>query len=75
VAQEVAEEAKTAMQEEKQELGDSAGPTTIAAGQSFEQVRATLGEPKTMVDLGAKKIWVYPNMKVTFVDGLVTTVE
>ena len=76
VQQEVAQEAKQAAVEEKEEVGgEAAGPATIAVGQSFEQVRASLGEPKTMVDLGAKKIWVYKEMKITFMDGVVSAVE
>ncbi|MGH9500592.1 MAG: hypothetical protein ACRD3L_15730 [Terriglobales bacterium] len=61
--------------EAQQEGGQSAGPTTIALGQSIDQVTASLGQPETVVDLGAKKIYKYKDMKVTFRDGKVSDVE
>jgi len=54
----------------------SAGPPkTIAVGQSFDDVTGALGQPKSVVDLGAKKIYVYPDLKVTFKDGKVSDVQ
>jgi len=53
----------------------AAGPTTIALGQSIDQVTASLGQPETVVDLGPKKIYKYQDMKVTFKDGRVADVE
>ena len=50
-------------------------PKTIALGQSIDDVTGTLGQPKSVVDLGAKKIYVYPDLKVTFKDGKVSDVE
>jgi hypothetical protein len=52
-----------------------APPVRIELGQSLEQVRAALGEPTKIVDLGSKKIFVYNDLKVTFVDGKVTDVQ
>jgi|HubBroStandDraft_1064217.scaffolds.fasta_scaffold29931_2 hypothetical protein len=49
-------------------------PTPPAVGQTIEQVTATLGQPKVILDLGPKKIYVYPDLKVTFVDGKVSDV-
>jgi hypothetical protein len=34
-----------------------------------------MGQPKQLVDLGAKKPYSYPNMKVFFVDGKVSDVQ
>jgi hypothetical protein len=34
-----------------------------------------MGQPKNIVSLGAKKIYVYPDLKVTFVDGKMTSAE
>lgn len=50
-------------------------PKTIALGQSFDDVTGSLGQPKSVVDLGAKKIYVYPDLKVTFKDGKVSDVQ
>ncbi len=65
--------------------GDTSGPSATAApaappaeislGQSIDQVTAILGQPKSVVDLGAKKIYVYKDMKVVFNGGKVTDVQ
>ncbi len=48
---------------------------TIALGQSLDDVVAHLGNPKRTVDLGAKKIYIYDDMKITFLNGKVSNVE
>lgn len=53
----------------------AAQPTTIALGQSIDQVVGILGQPTNIVDLGAKKIYVYPSLKITFNNGQVADVE
>jgi hypothetical protein len=53
----------------------SAPPATISLGQTTDQVIAIMGQPKNIVDLGAKKIYVYPDIKVTFNNGTVADVE
>jgi hypothetical protein len=50
-------------------------PKTIALGQTKDQVVANFGTPQKIVDLGAKQIYYYPDMKVTFVSGKVTDVQ
>lgn len=52
-----------------------APPKTISVGQSFDQVKAAFGQPKSMVNLGKKQIYVYDSLKVTFVDGKVSDVQ
>ncbi len=52
-----------------------APPATVTLGQSIDQVTAILGQPTQVVDLGAKKIYVYPSLKVTFNNGQVADVE
>jgi len=47
----------------------------IALGQTIDQVTAALGNPVTVIDLGAKKIYKYKDMKITFRAGKVTDVE
>jgi hypothetical protein len=48
---------------------------TIALGQTVDQVTAALGQPKSVVDLGTKKIYVYADMKITFKAGKVSDVQ
>ena len=48
---------------------------TIALGQSREEVEAILGKPSRIVDLGAKVTYVYPDMKIIFVEGKVSDVQ
>jgi hypothetical protein len=48
---------------------------TISLGQTMDQVIAIMGQPKNIVDLGAKKIYVFQDIKVTFSNGKVADVE
>ena len=50
-------------------------PQQIEMGQSPDQVKATLGNPDKMVNLGPKQIWVYKDLKVTFLNGRVVDVQ
>ena len=50
-------------------------PQSIAVGQTIDQVVATLGKPRNIIDLGEKKIYVYADLKVTFVNGRMTAAE
>jgi hypothetical protein len=38
-------------------------------------VVAGLGQPDKVVDLGSKKIYIYKDLKITFVDGKVSDVQ
>ena len=49
--------------------------TVSLMGATPDAVTAALGQPVRIVDLGAKKIYVYKDMKVTFVNGKVTDVQ
>jgi hypothetical protein len=53
----------------------ASGPVTISLGQSIDEVKMVQGEPEKIVDLGSKKIYVYKDLKITFIDGKVSTVE
>jgi hypothetical protein len=53
----------------------AAPPAEISLGQTIDQVTAILGQPKTVVDLGNKKTYVYKDMKVVFIGGKVTDVQ
>jgi len=52
-----------------------AGAATVSLGMTPAQVESVLGKPSKIVDLGSKKMFVYSDMKVTFVDGKVTDVQ
>jgi hypothetical protein len=87
VAGELSQESKEADAAEKDASGDAGGgaatgaasasaePPTVALGQSPDQVTAALGKPKSVMDLGSKKIYVYQDMKVTFNGGKVTDIK
>jgi hypothetical protein len=48
-----------------------AAPPTISPGMTIDQVVAALGQPARIANLGSKKIYMYPNLKVIFIDGKV----
>jgi hypothetical protein len=50
-------------------------PVTIALGQTLDQVKAVNGNPKQIVNLGTKIIYVYSDMKVIFLNGKVSDVQ
>jgi hypothetical protein len=52
-----------------------AAPPTIAIGQTKDQVVAAFGQPTRKAALGAKEIYIYKDMKVTFTSGKVSNVE
>jgi hypothetical protein len=53
----------------------AAAPKTIALGQTTDQVVGNLGQPQKIVNLGAKQMYFYPDMKVIFINGKVTDVQ
>jgi hypothetical protein len=53
----------------------AAEPQTIEKGQSTDQVQTSLGKPDKIVNLGSKQIWVYKDLKVTFLNGKVSDVQ
>ena len=48
---------------------------TIKIGMSPEEVKKSLGNPDKIVDLGAKQIYVYKDMKVVFLNSQVSDVQ
>jgi len=50
-------------------------PKSVEKGQTIDQVVAILGQPEKTVKVGPKQIYVYKDLKVTFVDGKVSDVE
>ncbi len=85
VANELQQEVRAADQMEQQVTAeasqaasypaDNVAPATVSLGQSPEQVIQVLGSPKQVMNLGSKQIFVYPQMKVTFLNGQVTDVQ
>jgi hypothetical protein len=54
------------------------GPTvtpTLAVGQTIADVTGAIGQPTRIVNLGAKQIYVFKDMKVTFTNGKVTDIQ
>jgi hypothetical protein len=50
-------------------------PQNIGIGQTIDQVLAAWGQPQKIVNLGVKQIYIYPDAKVTFVNGKVTDAQ
>jgi hypothetical protein len=50
-------------------------PPTIALGQTVNQVTGSFGQPTRIAKLGAKTIYYYKDMKVTFTGGKVSNVQ
>jgi hypothetical protein len=85
-ASEIAQQAKEADASEQEVTKDvaaapagapaaAAGPVNIAVGASIDSVTAALGNPVRIIDLGAKKIYSYKDMKIIFMNGKVTDVQ
>jgi hypothetical protein len=52
-----------------------AEPASIDKGMTPDQVQAALGKPDKIVNLGSKQIYVYKDLKVTFLNGKVSDVQ
>lgn len=50
-------------------------PPSIEIGQTIDQVVAAWGQPDKKVNLGAKQIYIYKDLKVTFIGGKVADVQ
>ncbi|HXZ10992.1 MAG TPA: hypothetical protein VEG64_01250 [Candidatus Sulfotelmatobacter sp.] len=57
------------------EQAPPAQPATVEIGQSVDDVVGILGQPEKIINLGAKQIYVYKDLKVTFVKGKVTDAQ
>jgi hypothetical protein len=53
----------------------SSGPVAISLGMTPEQVIASKGQPTNKVNFPTKQIYIYPDMKITFVKGKLTDVQ
>jgi hypothetical protein len=52
-----------------------AEPASIDKGMTTDQVQSALGKPDKIVNLGSKQIYVYKDLKVTFLNGKVSDVQ
>jgi hypothetical protein len=59
----------------QQEAAPAQPAPTIQLGQSLDEVKGLLGEPLKVVNLGVKQIFVYKDLKVTFLRGKVADVQ
>jgi hypothetical protein len=69
------QEADHAEQQAVSQGGDAGAPPTLSLGLSIDEVRAIQGEPEKIVDLGSKRIYVYKDLKITFIDGRVSDIQ
>jgi hypothetical protein len=58
-----------------QQQQQQAEPQTIEKGMSPDQVQAAMGKPDKIINLGIKQIYVYKDLKVTFLNGKVFDVQ
>ena len=50
-------------------------PKTVLKGDSIDQVVATLGKPEKILQVDTKQIYVYKEVKITFLDGKVSDIQ
>lgn len=62
-------------QQAPQQEAPAQPPPTIQLGQSTDEVTALLGAPSKVVNLGLKQVYVYKDLKVTFIKGKVVDVQ
>jgi len=75
-ARELAAAGRDADRAEQQAISQSTdAPPVLTVGMSLDEVRAIQGNPRTIVDLGEKKMYVYQDLKITFLNGRVTDIQ
>jgi len=74
-AQQGGQEQPAAQQQPAAQAPAQAEPQTIQLGQTTDQVQAALGKPEKIVNLGTKQIYVYKDLKVTFLNNKVSDVQ
>jgi hypothetical protein len=60
---------------EQEQKASSAAPKTVELGQTMQQVEGSIGKPEKTINLGGKTVYVYKDIKITFVDGKVADVQ
>jgi hypothetical protein len=74
-SREAAQAEQDVVRQASEQPGTPTAPVRISLGQTIAEVEAALGSPQQIVDLGSKKIYVYKDFKVTFIDGKLTDVQ
>jgi len=68
-----AQQAQAPQQQQDQQPAQE--PETIQMGMTTDQVKSAMGTPEKIVNLGPKQIFVYKDLKVTFLGGKVADVQ
>jgi hypothetical protein len=68
-------DAQAQQQAPQQNAAPAQAPAEIKLGQTPDQVQASFGAPDKIVNLGPKQIYVYKDLKVTFINGKVVNVQ
>jgi hypothetical protein len=63
------------VQQQQPQQQAQAEPQTVQLGMSTDQVQGVLGRPDKIFNVGAKQIYVYKDVKVTFLNGKVSDVQ
>jgi hypothetical protein len=53
----------------------AAPPIKLSVGMTIDQVKAAMGDPVSIAEVGTKVIYVYKDFKITFVNGKVSNIE
>lgn len=48
---------------------------TLSLGQTIEEVKAAVGQPERILELGEKTVYVYKEMRIVFVAGKVVDIQ
>jgi len=57
------------------EIANAVQSKTVKLGMSIDEVKGILGNPSKIVDLGPKQVFVYPDMKIIFMNSKVSDVQ
>lgn len=53
----------------------SVSPKSVELGNTPDEVQSVMGQPDKIINLGARKIHIYKDMKITYVNGKVSDVQ
>ena len=73
ISRELAEASREGDAAERQ--ADQSAPPVLTLGMSLDEVKSIQGDPQKVVDLGDKKMYVYKDLKITFLNGKVTDIQ
>jgi hypothetical protein len=62
-------------QQQPEQQQQQSEPQTVQLGMTTDQVQSVLGKPDKVFNVGAKQIYVYKDVKVTFLNGKVSDVQ